>query len=162
LGQALYFGDSYGPAAEIFDTALNSGSMLTGRDRVKLLEWWATSLDREAQTRPPDRRAPLYARIVARMEAELDAAPGSAVANFWLPSAARGEGDLERAWDAAIAGWVRASLDADTVTSLREDLDRLVAEALIPERVRSRSGRDQQDAAAALRSEWEAVKQNWK
>ena len=44
------------------------------------------------------------------MSAELATDGGSAPASYWLAVAARGTGDLERAWQAAIAGWVRASL----------------------------------------------------
>ena len=72
--------------------------------------------------------------------------------------ATRGAGDLDRAWDAAIAGWVRAALNPDTTASVRADLDRLVTQALIPERARQRNG----GAAEALRSEWELIKTQWK
>src|SRR6185503_5339063 len=63
LGQALYLGEVYGPAAELFGTALDKGTILAPRDRTMLLDWWATALDREAQTRPYDRRPPIYQRI---------------------------------------------------------------------------------------------------
>ena len=161
LGQTLYLSDSYGPAADVFDSALGRAAMLTPRDRFKLLDWWATALDRQAQARTADQRPPLFARIVERMEEELRSDPGSAIANYWLVVGARGAGDLDRAWDAAIAGWVRAVLGSDAV-DLRAELDRLVSTALIPERVRTRPVRDQQDATAMLRAEWEQVKAAWK
>src|SRR5262245_36432198 len=54
LGQALYFGEVFGAAADLFGTALEKGELLGERDRTLLLDWWATALDREAQLRPPD------------------------------------------------------------------------------------------------------------
>src|SRR5687767_11031967 len=51
MGQALYLGDAFGAAAELFETALNRAAVLNARDRLRLLDWWATALDREAQTR---------------------------------------------------------------------------------------------------------------
>jgi hypothetical protein len=162
LGQSLYLGELFGAAAELFDTALTRASMLPERDRLLLLDWWATALDREAQTRAADRRARVFERIVDRMEQELRADPANAVANYWLAVAARGAGDVDRAWDAAVAGWVRSTLRPESAETLRADLDRLVNQALIPERVKARPAREQADAAAALSQEWELVKQQWK
>ena len=161
LGQSLYLTGLFGPAADFFDTALERGALLTARDRIMLLDWWATALDREAQTATPERRARLAAEITARMEEELRRDPGSAPANYWLAVAARGSGDLDTAWDAAVAAWIRATLGPAT-TQLRSDIDRLVTEALIPERARSRPAREQADAADALRAQWELIKQQWK
>lgn len=163
LGQSLFFGEAFGAAAELFDTALAQGVMLAPRGRTLLLDWWASALDREAQSRPPDRRHPAYERIVQRMENELRADPANAPAAYWLALGARGAGDLERAWDAAIAGWVRAALNPSTAPSVRADLDRLVTQALIPELARQRqaSARDVQDPTAALTSEWELIKDQW-
>ena len=161
LGQSLYLGNAYGPAAEVFDTALGRGSLLMHRDRLMLLDWWATALDREAQQRPADARPPVYRRIAERMEEELRQDPGGAPSNYWLAAAARGAGDLDRAWNAAIAGWVRAQLSPETTGTLRTDLDRLVTEALIPERARTRPQREQPDALTSLRVEWELNKQQW-
>lgn len=162
LGQSLYLGEVFGAAAELFDTALTRSSLLPERDRLLLLEWWATALDREAQTRAPERRAPVFGRIAERMEQELREDPGSPAANYWLAVAARGVGDIDRAWHAAVAAWVRSSLSPETAAALRADLDRLVTSALIPERARSRQGRESQDPLPALRAEWELVKQQWK
>lgn len=161
LGQALYLSEAFGAAAELFQTALGRSAVLGERDRVRLLDWWATALEREAQTRPIDRRRAIFERIAARMEAEIGSDPGSVAANYWLAVAARGEGDLDRAWDAASAAWVRAAWSPDTSARLREDIDRFVADILIPERVRSRTAREQPEAAAALAAEWELVKQQW-
>ena len=119
LGQTLYLGEAFGAAADVFDTALGRASTLGARDRAKLLDWWATALDRQAQARTADRRVPAFSRVVERMEEELRCDPGSAIANYWLVVAARGAGDLDRAWDAAVAGWVRAALGSDTAGSAR-------------------------------------------
>jgi hypothetical protein len=161
LGQTLYFSDAFGSAADVFDSALGRASTLTTRDRGKLLDWWASALDRQAQARPADKRASAFTRIVERMETELRNEPGSVIANYWLVVAARGAGDLDRAWDAAIAGWVRAALGPDAA-DLRAELDRVVTDALIPERARMRPQREQPEAAGALRFEWEKAKADWK
>lgn len=160
LGQSLFLGESYGASAEIFGNALGHPTTVSPRERLLLLDWWATAIERQAQTRSPDRRAALFARIVVRMEEELSREPGSRVANYWLAAGARGAGDLDRAWDAAIAAWVRSGLSADGAV-LRSDLDRLVTTALITELTRQRPAREQADAEAALRAEWEAVKGSW-
>jgi hypothetical protein len=161
LGQSLYLTDLFGPAADLFDTALARGAPLPARDRVMLLDWWATAVDREAQAGTPERRPRLAAQIAARMEEELRRDPGSAPANYWLAVAARAAGDLDAAWDAAVAAWVRATL-SPAASELRSDIDRLVTQALIPERARVRSVREQADATEALRAQWELVKQQWK
>ena len=158
LGQSLFLGEAFGAAAELFDTALIQSAALAPRARTRLLDWWASALDREAQSRPYDRRAPVFERIVARMEEELRIDPGCAPAAYWLAVATRGAGDLDRAWDTAVAGWVRAALSPATAASVRADLDRLVMQALIPERARQRNG----GSTEALRSEWELIKTQWK
>jgi len=162
LGQTLYLGEIFGAAAELFDTALSRASMLEDRDRILLLDWWATAMDREAQRRPADRRAPVFERVMARMEEELRGDPGNAPANYWLAVAARGAGDLDRAWNAAVAGWVRATLRPESTPTLRADLDRVVTELLIPERARLRLAREQPEVLTALRAEWESLKGQWK
>lgn len=162
MGQTLFFGDVFGGAAELFDTALGRGELLSDRDRWALLDWWATSLDRQAQLLPPDRRRPIYDRIAARMELELRQEPGSGPANYWLVVGTRGLGDVVRAWDAAVAGWVRAALSPESTAAVRADIDRLVTEALVIEIGRSRGGPEPQDAINATRADWELVKSQWK
>lgn len=157
LGQALYLEGTFGAAAEFFDTALSRSSILGARDRLLLLDWWATAVDREAQTLAADRRVSLLERMSTRMEQEIRQDPGNAVANYWLVASARGAGDAERAWRAAVAGWVRANLQPESAGTLRADLDRLVTEALIPERER-----DEPEVAAALRAEWDTLREQWR
>jgi hypothetical protein len=162
LGQSLYLGELYGAAAELFETALSRAALLAPRDRQFLLDWWATSLDREAQRRPTNRRPRVFERIAARMNDEIQRDPGSPVANYWLAVSARGAGDIDGAWNAAVAAWVRSTLSPDTTATLRDDLDRLVTQALIPERSRTLTGRETQEATAKLTTEWEFVKSQWK
>jgi tetratricopeptide (TPR) repeat protein len=168
LGQALYLGELFGAAAELFETALARAQLLTQADRMsqadrnQLLDWWATALDREAQSQAPDKRGRVYARITERAERALAEDPANPVANYWLAVAARGTGDLDRAWSAAIAAWIRASLDRPHAEQLRVDLDRLVSQALVPERARTRAARENEDAIAVLREEWDRVKEHWK
>jgi len=162
LGQSLYLGEIYGAAAELFDTALSRSGLLAPRDRLLLLDWWATALDREAQSRPADRRFRVFERIASRMNEEIQRDPGSPVANYWLAVSARGEGDIDAAWNYAVAAWVRSTLSPETTEKLRDDLDRLVAQALIPERSRTLSSRDPQEAVAALKTEWDLLKSQWK
>jgi tetratricopeptide (TPR) repeat protein len=164
LGQLLFLGEAFGAAAELFDTALAQHGTQPSHTRSQLLDWWASALSREAQSRAADKRVPVYARIVERMENELRSDAGNAPASYWLAVGARGVGDLERAWDAAIAGWVRASLNPDTAASLRADLDRLVTQALVTERARQRQipGRDVPETSAALLGEWDLIKTQWK
>ena len=161
LGQSLYLAELFGAAAELFETALERGTLLPPRDRLMLLDWWATALDREAQGGAPDRRARLFGQIAMRMEEELRRDPGSAAANYWLVVAARGAGDLDAAGDKAVAAWVRATIDPSS-QALRSDVDRLVTQALIPERARTRPAREQVDATETLRAQWELVKAQWK
>jgi hypothetical protein len=162
MGQALYFGETYGAAADLFEAALERGDLLAERDRGLLLDWWATALDREAQLRGPENRTSTYERIAARMDRELRDDPSSAVASYWKVIAARGTGDLDLAWSAAIAAWVRSTLNPSTTDQLRSDIDRVVAQALIPERARQHPARDTQDPVELLAAEWGLIKQHWK
>ena len=92
------------------------------------------------------------------MEAELRRDSASGPANYWLAAAARAVGDLDRAWSAASAGWIRASLAPDRGVALRADLDRLVTQAIIPDRAarlpqREReAGADRHDRGVGERS----------
>ncbi len=162
LGEALYLEDHAGAAAEQFEIALGRVGDRNVAVRERVLDWWASALDRQAQIGPEAERRTIYTRIVSRMDEELRRDAGSAVAAYWLVASARGSGDLERAWDAALAGWVRASLSGDRSAALRVDLDKIVSQAIIPERARLMfpPGSSVQ-AAAAMRGEWDMLKQTW-
>lgn len=162
LGQSLYLDDEFGPAAELFGSALETRAVLEPSARERLLDWWATAMDRLAQVRDWSDRDPIYSRMASRMEGALGNDPMSPSASYWLVAGARGAGDLDRAWDAAIAAWVRAPYAPDGGDALRSDLDRLVVQALIPERARLRAGTgDAAPEAARLRDEWEGIKRKF-
>jgi tetratricopeptide (TPR) repeat protein len=160
-GEALYLDDRFGPAVELFERALDGPEALAAPQRECLLDWWATALDRLALTRPRDAREPVYARIVSRMEKELAADSASAAANYWLAAAERGTGNLDRAWNAAMAGWVTAPLGRDHGAALRADLDRLMVQGIIPDRAVRLQPRDAKPVTAVMLSEWEAFKASW-
>jgi hypothetical protein len=90
------------------------------------------------------------------MRAELGVNPASATAGYWLSAAARGQGDLQAAWDAAQAAWVRAPLAPDHGAAVRGDLDTLVQRAIVPERARALA-----QPPDAMRQEWENFKARW-
>ncbi len=162
LGEWLFLDDRYGAAAELFDAGVASADVLGPAGRDRILDWWATAVDRHAQVTPAH-RLELYQRIVDRMESELRTRPGSVAAGYWLPAAARSLGDLDRAWQAAIAGWLRARVAPDRGETLRADLDRLVESAIIPERARelTMTGGNAKDAVAVMTAEWEHLKTSW-
>jgi len=95
---------------------------------------FAGALDRDAQARPPAERYAVYVRIGQRMNEEAAKDPGSSAARYWIIAAARNAGDLDRAWSGAIAAWILAPLGHDRGATLRADLERLVVQAIIPER----------------------------
>jgi hypothetical protein len=163
LGEWLFLDDRYGAAAELFEAALGRGADLAPEARDRVLDWWATSVDRHAQVTPL-RRVELYQRIVDRMERELGERPESVAAAYWLAAAARSMGDLDRAWTAAVAGWLRARVMPAHGAALRADLDRLVQTAIIAERARELAGssRDTTDAVDVMTTEWEHLKGEWK
>jgi hypothetical protein len=164
--EVLYFEEQFGAAATLLGSLLSDPrsdqSIPGGRDR--LLDWWATAVDRVAQTREAAARRAEYSRLSERLAQEVEKDPTLATAAYWQVVAARGEGDVDRAWELAQAAWVRAPLAPDRGAQLRADLDRIVMQALIPERARRSAGRDQEkqvSQATALRDAWEAFKQRW-
>ena len=160
-GEAMFLDDRFGPAAEAFERALDSSSELGEAAHDRLVDWWASAVDRLALTGPRDTREVVYERIVARMEKELAANPSSAPAAYWLTAASRGAGNLERAWNAAQAGWVTAPLGKDHGAALRADLDRLMVQGIIPDLAGRLQPRNVKQTSARLLSEWEALKAAW-
>jgi hypothetical protein len=156
LGETLFFDGAYGASATVFDSALQTRDFMDGAARERVLDWWASSVDREAKPRSEIDRQGVYQRIRDRMEAELATHPGSAAAAYWLAAAARAQGDAQAAWDAAQAAWVRAPLTADGA-ALRADLDRLVLRAVVPDRAKATALPPE-----TLRAQWEAFKDKWK
>ena len=162
FGQWLFLTGRFGAAAELFDTALGSTGPAPAGSRDRLLDWWASALDRQVQASATD-TTELYGRVLERMELEARRDPSSAAAAYWIAAAARGLGQLDRAWQAAMAAWVRTGLTQDRAPALRADLDRLVLTAIIPDRARdtgpARSGR--REAADTMITDWERFKADW-
>lgn len=175
VGETLFFEGSYGAAADLFDSVLagprpgdaapasprpgeggQQSGALAGEERERVLDWWATALDRDARPRPEFDRQAIYQRVRDRMHGELGTTPTSVTAVYWQSAAARGQGDLQTAWAAAQAGWARATLAGARGAALRSDLDRLVITALVPERARALG-----QPPAGLRQEWEQFKERW-
>ena len=161
LAEVLFFDDRFGASAELIDPILEASLTLGPEAHDRALDWWASALDRYAQSQPASERAPVYARLIERMEEELRREAGSTPASYWLVAAARGAGDFERAWAAAGAAWVRAVLARDRGATLGADLDRLVTQALIPDRATRIAPRDRRQAIASMTSEWEEFKSIW-
>ena len=161
IGECLFLEDKFGTASESFERALETSSELGAAAYERVLDWWATALDRLALSRGRELREPIYSRIVVRMEKELAVDPSSAPAAYWLAAGLRGAGHLDRAWYTAAAGWVHAILGRDRGAALRADLDRLVVNAIIPERASRLQPRDPKPATGAMLAEWEALKANW-
>jgi hypothetical protein len=163
LGELLYLNESYGAAAEIFVSAFEGSRELGAQAFDRVFDWWATSLDRQAQSGLVEDRDALYGEMLFRAQAALAQMPGLAAPAYWLVVATRSLGDTVRAWDLAVAAWVRAPLADDQGAALRGDLDRLVLQAIIPERVRQLASTDaeRERHAARLRLDWETVKKDW-
>jgi len=157
LGETLFFEGAYGAAATVFDAVLRSRDALAGESRERVLDWWASAIDREAKPRPDIERQGVYMRIRLRMDEELASHPASGAAAYWIAAAARSQGDLQAAWDAAQAGWVRARLASDKGEALRADLDRLVLRAIVPDRAKATA-----QSPESLRAEWERFKESWR
>jgi tetratricopeptide (TPR) repeat protein len=158
LGETLYFDGAYGAAAAVFDSVLQSRDSASTDARDRVLDWWATALDREAKPRPEMDRQTVYVRIRSRMEDELALRPASGTAAYWLAAAARAQGDQQTAWDAAQAGWVRSALaGGERGATLRADLDRLVLRGIVPDRARATA-----QSPDALRAQWEQFKERWR
>ena len=161
LGEALYLEDRFGAAAALFDSVLDASQSLGDTAHERVLDWWATALDRQAQLRPITERAELYGRISTRMAAEISEDAGSTAAGYWRAAAARGSGDPDRALSEATASWVRGALARDGGVALRADLDRLVVQGILPDRAARLTVRDHAQALAGMVGEWEAFKSSW-
>ncbi|BCS31271.1 hypothetical protein TBR22_A04710 [Luteitalea sp. TBR-22] len=163
LGEALYLDGQYRSAAAMLEPVLEQMGLLAPEGREQVLDWWATAMDRHAQTRGPDERPAIYHDISDRLSRHLARYPDSAAASYWLPASALARGDLELAWDLAVAGWVRSTLAPGAGVTLRADLDRLVTTALIPERVKRMVDEpDAGSASARFTAEWDEAKGRWK
>jgi len=161
LAEGLYLEDRFAAAAEMFEPIIASSDALGAAAHEHVLDWWAAALDHYSGSRPAAERMAIYLRISSRMSEELKRDPACGPASYWLVAAARGAGDTEGAWGKAQAAWLRAPLTRDHGAALRADLDRLVIQALIPERALKITGRDVIQTTATLTSEWESFKAAW-
>ena len=166
LGTALFLENQPGPAAEMFATVLPSArGRLTPAELDKLVEWWASTAARVAESQNGPARKEAYASMLSGVRRELELNPLSWPASYWSVVAARGAGDLDGAWNAAIAGWVRAASQPEGQQH-RDDLDRFVTQTLIPERAQARTGQRLDSKAtqaeiATLTEQWRALAQLW-
>ena len=156
LGETLFFDGVLGAAATVFESVLQNRDALPPDMRERVLDWWATAVDRDTKPRPENERWSGYQRIRARMEEELAGQSSLGVAAYWLAASARAQGDVQGAWDAVLAAWVRAPL-SDRAAALRADLDLLVERGIAPDRARALS-----QPVDAVRLEWEEFKERWK
>jgi hypothetical protein len=161
LGQSLFLEDDFGAAAETFESALDS-AWEDGDLHEALLDWWASAIERQASTMPRELRRQAFDRVEARMRGELANDATSATATYWMVVALRGGGHQLRAWDAAVAGWARARLMGERTAAFRADINRLVLDGLIPDRVRDLPLEDRPAAEAQFKADWELVKEKWK
>ncbi len=140
LGTALFLENQPGPAAEMFTTVLPTArERLPAAEFDKLLEWWASTLSRVAESQSGAARKDAYAAMLSAVRDELERDPLSRPTAYWVVVAARGAGDFDGAWNAAFTGWIRAGAQPDR-QQLRDDLDRFVTQTLIPERAQARTG----------------------
>jgi hypothetical protein len=168
LGQSIYLDegdrldDRFSAAAEQFEAALARADLLDESSRDRLFEWWAGALDRQAQQGAEHARRAFYERILERAEQEVGRDDGAASATYWLAAAARGVGDLSRAIGAASAGWIRAGSLGARGESLREDLDRLMKQAILPDRAREITTEgDPRQTLTQLEGQWDEHKKRW-
>lgn len=159
--ELLFVDEQFGSATEVL-----AHSLLTIPDsqRERVFDWWASALDRHAQLGPDAERQRRYSRLLSGVEKEFELRPLSAAVIYWLAAATRGAEDMNRAWSLAVAGWIQAPMIAagPQGARLRTDLDRLMRDAIIPERARRAvPPADPQALEVALAAEWESIKQRW-
>jgi hypothetical protein len=162
FGEALFLEDDFGAAVEMLESGMKQAAATAPELAEAMLEWWGSAVERQASALAPERRKALFARLIERMKEELERVPSSPAASYWMVVGLWGAGDFDRAWDAAVACWVRARLSGDRAAALRADLDHLVLNGVIPDRVRHFVPDQRAAAESQLKAEWELVKERWK
>ncbi len=162
LGEALFFEDDYGAAAALFESGIDGAVAQGPQTGEAMLDWWGSAAERHADPLERDARQAAFTRLRDRMNRELARDPASTAAAYWIVVGTRGAGEAGAAWDAAIAGWVRARLAGARSAWLRADLDKLVLEGIIPDRVRAMPADKRAQAESDLRTEWAVLKERWK
>jgi hypothetical protein len=166
LGSALFLENEPAAAAEIFSTVLPSArTRLNQAEFEKFLEWWGTATSQTAAMLTGEARTRQFERLRDDAARELGRNPLSRPAVYWLVVAEHGAGDLDGAWAAAVAGWIRAGAKPGG-RQLRADLDAFITETLIPERSQRRTGsrpdaRTSATDIATLTDEWRALTGRW-
>lgn len=161
LGASLFLEDEFGAAADVFESGLVEARAVDPILSESMLDWWGSAVERRAASADWESRIAAFTHLGERMRQRLADDPSSAAAGYWVVVAARGIGEVQRAWSAAIAGWVRARLAGEQAAMLRADLDRLVQQGIIPDRVRPLPVEQRAQAELDLRAEWELIKQKW-
>ena len=67
LGETLFFDNAFGAAAEVFLSVVTKDEGLAPDARERTLDWWASSVDRDAKSRPDLDRQTMYQRVRDRM-----------------------------------------------------------------------------------------------
>ena len=161
-GEALFFDDDYGAAAALFESGIERAIALGPASAEAMLDWWGSAMERYADALDRESRMDAFRRLRDRMTRELARDPSSAAAAYWVVVGTRGAGEPADAWDAAIAGWVRARLAGERAAALRADLDKLMTEGIIPDRVRLVATDKRTQTESDLKGEWTLVKERWK
>jgi hypothetical protein len=167
LGLVLYHdgcdAGCFNTAAEFFAQALDRMTSPEMGDSELVFEWWANSLDRHALYSPEADRAAVYRRILERAERERAERAQSTSAAYWIAAASRGAGDLDRAWSAALSGWINARYQGARGDKLRADLDYLVEQVILPDRANAQmADGDARLALAHMLKQWEDLKAKYK
>lgn len=162
LGQALFLEDEFGAAAHLFSSGVAAARAVDPSLADAFIDWWGSAIERQAELSNPDVRRTQFLTLADGMRAEQSENPESAPAAYWVAAALRGAGDAMGAWNAATAGWVRARLASTRAAELRADLDKLVLQGIIPDRVRALSPADRTAAESQLRADWELIKERWR
>lgn len=161
VGASLFLEDEFGAAADVFESGLVQAQAIDAVLSESMLDWWGSAVERRAAAADWESRVAAFTHLGERMRRELAEDPSSAAAGYWVVVAERGVGDVQGAWNAAIASWVRAPLAGEQAAMLRADLDRLVQQGIIPDRVRPLPVEQRAQAELDLRAEWELIKQKW-
>ena len=167
LGTTLFLENQPGAAAEMFATILPAArERLSAEELDKLIEWWASTLARVAESQTGPVRKDAYSAMLADVREELERNPLSRPASYWVVVAARGAGNLDDSWNLAIAAWIRAGSQPEG-EQLRSDLDRFVTQTLIPERAQARTkerldAKPTQSEIATLTEQWRAIADQWR
>jgi hypothetical protein len=162
FGEALFLQDDFGAAAEVLESGIDRAVEIDPILADAVLDWWGSAVERQASALPTNARKALFARLAERMRQELARLPQSPAASYWTVVGLRGAGEPDRAWDAAVAAWVRARLTGERAPGLRADLDRLVTHGIIPDRVRFVAPDERARAESQLKADWELIKERWR